>query len=105
MRRLTDGLARRCDADVPLIGNDRAPIRALGSDISHPDTPENASAYSQLCSQAPRLGFPLLHLSALVSLATGMFTAIAHGPNTGKENVETALLCMLFDRLQPSEVY
>lgn len=106
VQRLAVGVAERCEADIPeewkWLG---MTVRlADGSDLSMPDTPENQAAYPQPRSQALGVGFPLLRLVALVSLATGMVTAMAHGPYAGKETGETALLRTLFDSLQPGEV-
>lgn len=106
VRRLTEGVAQRCEADIPeewkWLG---MTVRlADGSDLSMPDTPENQAAYPQPRSQDPGVGFPLLRIVALVSLATGMVTGLAHGPYAGKETGETALLRTLFDSLRPGEV-
>lgn len=77
---------------------------ADGTDFSMPDTPANQKEYPQSSSQAEGLGFPLMRALGLVSLATGMVTAMAMGPCAGKETGETALLRSLFQTLKPGEV-
>jgi hypothetical protein len=77
---------------------------ADGTDLSMPDTPDNQKEYPQSSSQAEGLGFPLMRALGLVSLATGMVTAMATGPCAGKETGETALLRSLFKNLKPGEV-
>jgi hypothetical protein len=50
------------------------------------------------------LGFPLIRLVALFSLATGLLHEVAMGPYSGKETGEPALLRALLDRLKPGDV-
>lgn len=106
VRRLAQGVAQRCEAAVPedwkWLGKT---IRLVdGTTNSMPDTPANQAEYPQSKSQPPGVGFPLMRSVALVSLATGMVTALATGPYAGKETGETALLRSLFETLKPGDV-
>ena len=62
-----------------------------------PSTPQSSS-------QAEGLGFPILRVVALCSLATGMVMAMACGPYAGKKTGETALLRTLFDTVSRGDV-
>ena len=50
------------------------------------------------------MGFPLVRLVVLFSLATGLLHEAAMGPYAGKETGETALLRELLERLQAGDV-
>jgi putative transposase len=112
--KLTEGLVQRlvretaeaCEAQTPggWLWLNRHVWLVDGTTVSMPDTPENQTAYPQPPAQKPGLGFPLLRLVALVSLATGMVRDAAVGPYAGKEAGETALLRELFGRLQAGDV-
>jgi DDE family transposase len=69
-----------------------------GTTVSAPDTPANQEEYPQPASQAQGLGFPLIRLVVLLSLATAMVKDAALGPYTGKETGEPALLRQLLGR-------
>jgi hypothetical protein len=106
VQRLVRETADTCEAQTParwLWGN-RHVWLVDGTTISMPDTPENQAAYPQPPAQQPGVGFPLLRLVALVSLATGLVRDAAVGPYAGKEAGETALLRELFARLQAGDV-
>lgn len=106
VRRLTAGVAWRCEAAVPDDWRWHG-FRTLvvdGTTISMPDTEPNQAEYPQPTSQAEGLGFPILRAVALTSLATGMVLALATGPYAGKETGETALLRTLFDQLQRGDL-
>src|SRR5207244_11870223 len=51
-----------------------------GTTVSMPDTPANQKEYPQSASQKPGLGFPVLRLVALFSLAVGAVLDVALGP-------------------------
>ncbi|MEX2138624.1 MAG: IS4 family transposase, partial [Pirellulales bacterium] len=112
--KLTEGLVQRlvretaeaCEAQTPdsWLWRNRHVWLVDGTTVSMPDTPENQAAYPQPPAQKPGLGFPLLRLVALVSLATGLLRDAAVGPYAGKEAGETALLRELFGRLQAGDV-
>ena len=69
-----------------------------GTTLTLPDTPENQAAFPQPDSQKKGLGFPLIRLVALISLATGLVSGLAYGPYQGKGTAETALLRQLLGR-------
>ena len=101
VRRLTAGVAWRCEAAVPDEWRWHG-FRTLvvdGTTISMPDTEPNQAESPQPTRQAAGLGFPVLRAVALTSLATGMVLALATGPSAGQETGETALLRRLFDQL------
>lgn len=75
-----------------------------GTTASMADTPANQAAYPQAPSQQQGLGFPIVRLVVLLSLATAMVQGMALGPYTGKETGETALLRTLFGRLRRGDV-
>ena len=106
VRRLTEGIAERCEAAVPedwkWLG--RTVHIADGTTHSMPDTPANQAEYPQPTTQTPGVGFPLMRVVVLMSLATGLVGAFAAGPYAGKETGETALLRSLFDKLKPGDV-
>ena len=106
VRRLTEGIAERCEAAVPedwkWLG--RTVHIADGTTHSMPDTPANQAEYPQPTTQTPGVGFPLMRTVVLMSLATGLVNAFAAGPYAGKETGETALLRSLFDKLKPGDV-
>jgi Transposase DDE domain len=75
-----------------------------GTTISLPDTEANQACYPQHVVQQPGLGFPLVRLVALFSLATGLLHEVAMGPYAGKETGEPALLRALFSQLKSGDV-
>jgi hypothetical protein len=106
VRRLTEEVAERCAAAVPedwkWLGMNVH--LADGTTNSMPDTPANQAEYPQSTSQAAGVGFPLMRVVVLMSLATGMVTGMASGPYKGKETGETALLRSLFHKLRRGDV-
>jgi len=68
------------------------------------DTPKNQKAYPQPKTQKPDLGFPLLRVIALLSLATGAALGLAVGPYQGKQSGEPSLFRRLLDRLTAGTV-
>ncbi len=72
--------------------------------LSPPDTEKNREQWPQPPTQKPGLGFPLLRIVVLMSLATGALCGFAEGPYQGKETGETALLRSILDRLKAGDV-
>ena len=69
------------------------PVKLVdGTTVSMPDTPENQEAYPQPDSQKQGLGFPIVRLVGVLSLATGVLLDYAIAPYQGKETGEHALL-------------
>jgi putative transposase len=75
-----------------------------GSTLLVPDTDANQAEWPQSTSQKPGLGFPILRMCAILSLATGAMCGFAEGPYKGKQTGEPALLRSLFGRLQAGDV-
>ena len=75
-----------------------------GSTLSMPDTPANQQAYPQSASQKPGLGFPVLRIVALFSLAVGTVLDVAIGPCKGKQTGEPALFRTLHHHLADGDV-
>jgi putative transposase len=76
-----------------------------GTTMTMPDTDANQAAYPQSTSQKPGLGFPIVRMVVLLSLATGLLCDMALGPYAGKETGENALLRTLWDSLQPGDIF
>jgi putative transposase len=99
LKRLTRQMAETVEQEMPESWRWRG-RRALwvdGTTALAPDTEENQKAWPQSASQEKGLGFPILRMVILASLATGMIHGLAEGPCKGKQTGETALLRELFD--------
>lgn len=75
-----------------------------GTTVSLPDTPANQKEYPQMTSQKPGIGFPLLRLLVIFSLAVGTVLDAACCPYKGKQTSELALLRRLHDHFQEGDV-
>jgi hypothetical protein len=75
-----------------------------GSSVTAPDTRANQRAYPQHSGQKPGLGFPLVRIVVLFSLAVGTVLDAAYGPYKGKQTAETALWRALRHNLQPGDI-
>ena len=106
VRRLTLQVADACEQQVPAhwLWKNRHVHLVDGTTASTPDTPANQAQWPQPATQKPGLGFPLIRMVVLLSLATAMVTGMAMGPYKGKETGETALLRELFHRLHAGDV-
>ena len=98
-----DGLEARVPADWLWLG--RHVKIGDGTTLLAPDTPANQEAWPQARSQKPGVGFPILRMVVLLSLATAAVCGLAIGPYKGKETGESALLRELLDRFQPGDVF
>jgi Transposase DDE domain len=113
-RRLAEGVisrlvrqtARKTDdrASDAWLWNGRRVTLVDGTTVSMPDTLANQVVYPQSTSQGIGLGFPLVRLVALISLATGVVRDLALGPYAGKETGETALFRTLWEGLESGEI-
>jgi len=107
LRRLVytvgDGLESRVPADWLWLG--RHVKVGDGTTLLAPDTDANQEAWPQAHTQKPGLGFPILRMVVLLSLATAALCGLAIGPYKGKETGEPALLRELLDRFQPGDVF
>jgi putative transposase len=106
LRRLTLQVADTCEQQVPQhwLWKNRHVHLVDGATVSTPDTPANQAVWPQPATQKPGLGFPLIRMVVLVSVATAMITGMEMGPYQGKKTGETALLRALFDRLHAGDV-
>jgi hypothetical protein len=75
-----------------------------GTTLSMPDTQANQKAYPQSRSQKPGLGFPMVRLVCLFSLATGVVLDAALGPCRGKGKGELSLFRKMRSRLESGDV-
>jgi hypothetical protein len=75
-----------------------------GTSVSMPDTPANQKAYPQPPTQKPGVGFPLLRLVVLFSLAVGTVLDAALGRHQGKGTGESSLFRTLRERLHKGDV-
>ena len=107
LRRLVyvsgDGLESRVPADWLWLG--RHVKMGDGTTLLAPDTDANQKIWPQQRAQKSGLGFPILRMVVLLSLATGALCGLATGRYKGKKTGETALLRGLLDRFQPGDVF
>jgi hypothetical protein len=107
LKRLLCEIAKRSEEEAPEAWRwcGRRVLIGDGATISMPDTPENQAVYPQHTVQKPGLGFPLLRLVALFSLATGMLHEATVGPYSGKESGEPALLREISGCFQEGDIF
>ena len=107
LRRLVyavgDELESRIPADWLWLG--RHVKLGDGTTLSTADTAANQEVWPQQHAQKPGLGFPILRIVVLLSLATAALCGLAIGPYQGKETGETALLRELLDRFQCGDIF
>jgi hypothetical protein len=70
-----------------------------GTTFLMPDTDSNQKTYPQQSAQKPGLGFPIVRMVGLLSLAAGSCTDYAIGPYQGKGTGETSLFSRLIQSL------
>lgn len=106
IRNLTYHVADAAEAQVPQawLWKNRHVDLIDGATASAADTKALQAKYPQSKTQKPGLGFPIIRLVLLISLATGMLRGFEMGPYAGKETGETALLRQMFDRLKSGNV-
>lgn len=66
-----------------------------GTTLLMPDTDDNQETFPQQSAQQSSLGFPIVRLVGLLSLATGSCVDYAIGPYQGKGSGETSLFSQL----------
>lgn len=98
-----DGLESRVPADWLWLG--RHVKIGDGTTLLTPDTDANQAQWPQARTQKPGLGFPILRMVVLLSLATGALCGLAIAPYKGKQTGEPALLRELLDRFQRGDVF
>lgn len=75
-----------------------------GTSVSMPDTPSNQAAFPQSKTQAPRLGFPMARIGALISLTSGAVLGYQVTPLCGKGSGEQTVLRGLRDNILPDDI-
>jgi len=75
-----------------------------GAVVSMPDTPENQQAYPQAPQQKPGLGFPLMRIAVVFSLACGAVLEVGMCRYAGKGQSELALLRQMWSMFQPGSI-
>jgi hypothetical protein len=75
-----------------------------GATVSMPDTPENQQAYPQPPQQKPGLGFPLMRIAVIFSLACGVVLDVGTCRYAGKGQSELALLRQMWSLFQPGSI-
>ena len=106
IRRLAVQIGEKLEEQIPAdwLWRGRHVKLADGTTLTMPDTPANQQAYPQNTAQQPGLGFPIVRMVVLLSLATGLLCDMALGPYAGKETGESALLRTLWDALKPGDI-
>ena len=106
LRRLAYDVADGSERSIPgeWRWKDRDVKMVDGTTMSMPDTKANQAEYPQHTAQKKGLGFPIVRMVVLLSLATAMVSGMALGPYSGKETGETALLRELFKRLVAGDI-
>jgi hypothetical protein len=75
-----------------------------GATVSMPDTAANQQAYPQPANQRPGLGFPLMRIAVIFSLACGAVLDVGMCRYAGKGQSEMALLRQLWSIFQPGSI-
>lgn len=75
-----------------------------GTTLLMPDTDNNQKTYPQQSAQKPGLGFPIVRLVGLLSLATGSCVNYAIGSYQGKGSGETSLFSQLIKTLSKHDL-
>jgi len=106
LRRLTYQVGQQLEAAVPQrwLWKRKHVYLVDGTTTSLADTPENQQAYPQPPAQKPGLGFPLMRMVVLLSLATAALQGLAFGRYEGKETGETALFRTLLEQIPQGSI-
>jgi hypothetical protein len=106
LKRLALQTGRSLEAQVPgaWLWHGKHVTLVDGTTILLPDTPVNQAAYPQPSTQGVGVGFPILRMVVLLSLATACLLGMALAPYQGKETGETALLRRLLDQVPAGAV-
>ena len=75
-----------------------------GATVSMPDTYENQQAYPQPPQQKPGLGFPLMRIAVIFSLACGSVLDVGMCRYAGKGQSELALLRQMWSIFRPGDI-
>ena len=106
LRELTRTTGRRMQEQTPAgwLWKGRSVKVVDGTGLSMPDTPKNRSAYPKSKKRSPGVGFPVLRLVVVFSLAVGTVLEAAFGPARGKCTGELSLFRQLADQFQRGDV-
>jgi hypothetical protein len=106
IQRLALETAGRLEPQVPAdwLWHGRHVKLVDGTTATAADTPDNQQVWPQQPQQADGLGFPILRMVVLLSLATAMVCGMALGPYAGKETSELALFRELLGQLAEGDI-
>ena len=106
IERLTDQVAEGCEHAVSStwLWHKRHVFLVDGTTLTMPATEANQAEYPQNVAQKPGLGFPIVRMVLLLSLATAMVCGATMGPYAGKGTGETALLRKMIGRIEPGAI-
>ncbi len=100
--RTGEALQRQLPADLLFHG--RAVKIVDGTGCSMPDTPANRAAFALPAGQGAGVGFPMVRVLVIVSLACGAVLDAALSPCRGKKTGECAALRGRHDHLRPGDI-
>jgi len=98
------GQALHEQASIKWLWNGYRVMLVDGTTLLMPDTKSNQAAYPQQSAQKKGLGFPIVRLVGLLSLATGSCVNYAIGPYQGKGTGETSLFSFLIQSLSTQDL-
>jgi hypothetical protein len=106
LRELTRDTGRRVAEQAPAAWLWKGrPVKIVdGTGLSMPDTPANQQAYPKSKKLPPGVGFPLVRLVVVFSLAAGTVLEAALGRRSGPGTGEQSLFRRLWAQFQPGDV-
>jgi hypothetical protein len=106
LKRLALETGKRLESRVPAdwLWHSRHVKVADGTTYSMPATDANQETYPQSTAQQPGLGFPILRMMVVLSLATAALCGMALAPYAGKLTGESSLLRSLLDGFDPDDI-
>jgi hypothetical protein len=106
IQRLVMDTAARLEGQAPAhwLWHGRHVKLVDGTTVTAADTAANQQAWPQQPQQAPGLGFPILRIVVLLSLATAMVCGMGLGPYAGKQTSEIALFRGLLGQLAQGDI-
>jgi hypothetical protein len=106
LKRLALDSGNRLESNIPAdwLWHGRHVKIADGTTTSMPDTEANQKVYPQSTAQKPGLGFPILRMMVVLSLATAALCGLAFAPYAGKRTGESSLLRSLLDGFDPDDL-
>ena len=99
-----NGATARYERRIKLVMENRRVCIFDGATVSMPDTPENQQAYPQPPQQKPGLGFPLMRIAVVFSLACGAVLDVGMCRYAGKGQSELGLLRQMWSVFQPGSI-